>query len=925
MGKSDKSIHTLVTQLINSQKMGLLILVFVDFIVIFGLFQDIRTYLANNTRTWTTFFSNQLSKYAHYSDSMIIGRGEANSYLLVDSSGEIINSDNSSLIGINIKNSPLFSRASQLKNNEELILIDNGIIESRLMSFYIRRKGSDLSIMTFFPGNFFPVLSYNTVFIVTDDLDNIYYSTNSNLLGSSFTTFPFYIYRGRVYIASEVDIRESGMDNLFILHDTTIQLIIFFIILIVTIFFLYYNRTRYNRLRNNLNCLDQESREIETLTNKLTILDSINSMGVDYNLHDQKEILINFIYHATAKEVNFVENRNKLDTIKNLSESVLTLLNKFENIISRLNETKNKYQSIYENTQEGIFQATTEGIIINANNPLAQTLGFSTYQEMILKISKRTYEPFTYRDHKKCFFASINSSGVVKHFETIFNKADGGTVPVVISGVGIKDDSGNIFYAQGSVRDLTSEQVAKKLVEEKEKAEAIAQTKSVFFANVSHELRTPLNAVIGFSELLGLKLKDEELKEYTDSILIAGKSLLTLITDVLDLSKIEANRMDIVKRPVSIRDILYEVSQIFGVTAHRKGIEIGVNCDELPQRFILDESRVRQILINLVGNSIKFTDRGYIHIRAYLDDRTLIIEVEDSGRGIPEELQGEVFNEFKQVGDQRGITGSGLGLSICKRLVGLMDGDIELSSEVNHGSTFRVRLFNIEIDTAYRGQREESSENNLNLMFDSQNILIIDDTEQIRDYIQKALSMTNLNVISADGGKAGLAILEKIVPDLILLDIKMPDLDGYEVCKKIREDFKDIPIVAFTASVEDDREAIMRNGFNDVLNKPIPLNDLIGVISKYLFFTSIVNDEKDSREIIDLNLSDASVEGLRESFPTGRSRGKVIKTKDVDIIISILQENSDLVLAGRIEELKNRFNIEELGALLDEIWEINRV
>lgn len=920
MRSNEKSIHSLVSNLIDSQRLGLVILILLNLIIIVGLLQDIRFYLDYNKKTWTNYFTNQISKFNNYANQeTLVGEG-INLILSLDSEGKALKYNHPQLKGVDLSYYPIFLMAQKLNSGEELIHITKGILESKEMVYYVKKNVSSYTIMTIFPEEFFPLLSNYNIFTFTNSENEIVYSNNKEIVGTSNNNL-FYIYKGRLFLGRKIG--GSTFKSLGILYDSTNQITVFVVVLLVMLFFLCYNRVIYRIFRKSLRDLDRESNEIQTMTDKLKIVDSILTVGTDYNLQNIKEILISFIYQATAKKTLFSENKLKLDTIKELAESVLTLLNKSENIVMRLNEAKNKYQSIYENSQEGIFQATPGGALLNLNGSLAKTLGFENSNDLILKISQRKYEPFMVKDEKREFLKQIIEKGSVKHFETSFKNSKGQAIPVVLSGVGVKDESGKVYYIQGSVRDLTSEQIAKQLKEDKERAEAIALTKSAFFANVSHELRTPLNAVIGFSELLGLKLEDEELKEYTDSILIAGKSLLTLITDVLDLSKLDANKMEIINRPVSVATLLEEVSQIFSVSAHRKGLEIELLIENLPESLLLDESRLRQVLINLVGNSIKFTNNGFIRIKSFMDGGNLCIEVEDSGRGIEPELQEDVFSEFKQVGEQKGITGSGLGLTICRRLVKLMGGEIGLESEVGKGSSFSIILFNVEIGRRSLKNQKREGLNNLNLMFDHQKVLVIDDTEQIRDYVQKALSMLNLDIITAEDGISGLKILEDITPDLVLLDIKMPGLDGFEVCKNIRDKKSSLPIIAFTASTEKERDSIIRNGFTEVLNKPIVLNDLIGALSKYLFFTSIIIDQEPFQEELDLKLSNGTIRALKSEFSGIKINVKVLRTKDIDRIISILESGGDNEVAAKLTALKSSFNIEEIGKLLESVWEVN--
>lgn len=927
MSNNKISIHRLVLDLIDSQKVGLIILLVVYLLIIFAMVQGERVSISTNSDSWSSFFIHQVEKYSETSIEDIGLFPEIKSAMHVYKNGDILEATNSSIVGINIKNSRIFYQAENLNYKDEIVLLENGIIESKLMSFYIRRERSSFIFLTFFPEDFFPVTSVDTIFLVTDN-KNIIYSTNRTLLGQIFNNSPIIIIQGKVYFTNRIDFNDSGLDSLYLLQDVTTQLLLLFLIgIVITLFIVYLNRNLI-KFKNKLKRLEEESSEINDLAETLSVMDSISKIGVDNRLQEHKEVLISFIYAAASKKVAFEENFRKLERYRSLSESLLTLLTKVDRIIVNLNDAKSRYKSIYENSQEGIFQSTLNGKIISSNNTLAKMLGFESESNLIQDMSSRAYNPFKHKKERILFFKKIKEDQSVKHFETVLNSKNGDDIFAVISGTGINDELGNLLYVQGSVRDLTIEQIAKRLREEKDRAEAISKTKSAFLANISHELRTPLNAVIGFSELLAMKVKDNQLKGYINAILIAGKSLLTLITDVLDLSKVEANKMEIVKKPSSLRSITYDIIQIFSIKAHRKNIEISSEINNrVPTSLYLDESRIRQVLINLVGNAMKFTEKGHIKIKADIDSvendtmvPNLIIEVEDTGRGIEKDDLNKVFEEFKQVGSQQGIKGSGLGLAICKRLLSLMNGSISVSSELGKGSRFYILLNDVEIARLSSTNIQKDESGPVSVMFDKANVLIIDDSEQVRDYLKEALSMMNLIVFAAEDGHSGLEMLENIKPDLVILDLKMPGISGIKVCDIIKHspESKNIPVIAFTASVEDEElSGLLDKGFDGVLRKPVKLNDLTGVLTKHLYFTSILNDENDeTMSEISYILNEDCIGKLRSVWPKIKNMGLVIKMKDVEEIINILNEYQYENIVEQLNNLKISYDIEGIEKLL---------
>jgi PAS domain S-box-containing protein len=270
----------------------------------------------------------------------------------------------------------------------------------------------------------------------------------------------------------------------------------------------------------------------------------------------------------------------------------------------------------------------------------------------------------------------------------------------------IKNAVGKITHFVKVAEDITERKRAEEALKKaKEDAELASRAKSEFIANMSHEIRTPLNAVLGFSELLSLRITDSEHKSYLDAIGLAGENLLMLINDVLDLAKIEAGHLEIQYEEVNLEVIFDELKQIFALKLSEKNLVFVVEIDEeLPYTLMLDEIRLRQVLLNLVGNAIKFTEKGSIKLDAQKQTDKhgkldLIISVADTGIGIPENQQDRIFETFQQLDGQstRKYGGTGLGLALCKRLVKLMNGHISVESKVGGGSIFEISLPDVEV------------------------------------------------------------------------------------------------------------------------------------------------------------------------------------------------------------------------------------
>ncbi|MCP4129695.1 MAG: PAS domain S-box protein [bacterium] len=444
---------------------------------------------------------------------------------------------------------------------------------------------------------------------------------------------------------------------------------------------------------------------------------------------------------------------------------------------------------------------------------------------------------------------------------------DGSTVPYLLTGARLKRDDTEYFAGMGvditelkkvekelrNHRDNLEELVEARTEElraSKEAADTANQAKSEFLANMSHELRTPLNAVIGFCELLSSRISEPKEKSYLTSIRTAGKSLLTLINDILDLSKIEAGKIEIRPGPVRLQDIFEEIGQIFKEKLLRKDIEFETFIDnELTQPLLLDETRLRQVLLNLVGNAVKFTEEGSVRLEARKKETTpgdknitLEILINDTGIGIPEDEHECIFESFKQQPGQsiKKYGGTGLGLTISKRLIEIMNGEITLQSAAGKGSTFTITLRDIAISTTSLPAVQEDGFTLENITFSKAKVLVVDDVLSNRDMICELLSRVNLDTAIAENGKDALSMVEKFQPQIILMDIMMPEMDGYESTQKIKANKKyaNIPVIALTAAVKQKTEDEMKTlGFSGYLAKPVVANLIFKELAKFLDYS----------------------------------------------------------------------------------------
>lgn len=445
------------------------------------------------------------------------------------------------------------------------------------------------------------------------------------------------------------------------------------------------------------------------------------------------------------------------------------------------------------------------------------------------------------------------------------------------------------------------EQRTKDYRKAKEEAEQANEAKSEFLANMSHEIRTPMNAVLGFSEILqGLETNPEK-ERYLKSIISSGRALLVLINDILDLSKIEAGKFDLQYNAISLQGLCEEVEMVFEQKILEKGLNFSVVCDEqIPESLLVDDVRLRQVLINLIGNAIKFTERGFVRVMTAcvcreedLHEVDLTITVQDSGIGIEEEQQGKIFGAFEQSSGQkvRDFGGTGLGLAISLRLISLMGGTISLQSAVGKGSSFVINLPRVQIASKMTVKQDEGL-NCDTICFEPAHVLIVDDVDYNRDVLDTYLNKYDFTIDKVADGKEALNAIYKRMPDLILLDMKMPGMDGYDVCCRLSQDasVKEIPVVAVTASaLLKDREVI--NEYCDgYLQKPVSKAQVVKEIMKYLPYSAC--EPKLSRDVLNnVGVVDSCSLVQREEF------------------LKAVEANGIL---GRIDELGETLTINEM-------------
>ncbi len=535
-------------------------------------------------------------------------------------------------------------------------------------------------------------------------------------------------------------------------------------------------------------------------------------------------------------------------------------------------ESESFLQSVVENIPNMIFVKEAKDLRFVRFNQAGQKLLGQPLSNLIGKndydfFPKEQADAFTEKDRQ------VLGSKMVLDIAEEPLQTPSGTRYLHTKKIPIFDKDGNAQYLLGISEDITERKLAEKQRIDLERAEAArveleknadrlamlasenerllqkateaSRAKSSFLANMSHEIRTPLGAILGFAELAkDSSVPHAEKEKYMSTIVKNGKQLLAIVDEILDLSKVESEKIQIEKVSFSLPKLIDEVSSLLSVKAEEKGLYLNIHQPpDLPTNIVSDPTRLRQILVNIIGNAIKFSSYGSIDVR--ISHRAqenqlqkIIFEIRDTGIGIDPEQSQNLFQAFMQADSSttRKFGGTGLGLFLAKKLAQLLGGDVFLKeSEIGKGSTFSAHILAATTSVCLEEQNRPQEYGNLPAGLSKKKALIVDDSPDNRALLAAYLSKWNLEFDMAENGREALEKARSKNFDMILMDIQMPEMDGFEAVSRLRnEDHSEI-IIALTAhAMKGDREKCLEAGFNDYLSKPLNREDLNGLLKKYL-------------------------------------------------------------------------------------------
>ncbi len=509
--------------------------------------------------------------------------------------------------------------------------------------------------------------------------------------------------------------------------------------------------------------------------------------------------------------------------------------------ITKRKQAEKEIQDLLETTTEGFIQVDNDIKIQRVNPSMCQILGRkeedTINHDFLEFVADESVEMVQHQLRQR-------EKGETGSYEIAFTRPNGSKIFCLINATPIYDVRNKKSGSVGLLTDLTErKQLEFDLRNAKIQAEAASLAKTQFLSNMSHEIRSPLNSIVGFSQILSKQARQlilpDDFLHYLANIKTSGRNLSELINNILDLSKIEAGKMFLSLEDINLKLLIQGIFHINKAQALEKDIDFKYEFDpQLPEFVFSDRTFVHQILMNLVSNAIKFTpERKAVVLRAKRERNSILLEVEDEGIGIPKKLYNQIFGAFEQidVSMTRQYGGTGLGLAIVRKMTELLKGEIKLESEEERGSRFSITIPLVDA----RSQSNESEEFQWeDIRFSPENkVLLVEDEATNQEMIEVLFRELGIKIELADNGKTGIEKVIALKPDLILMDIHMPGMDGMEAtrCIRLLREGKEIPIVALSADAfTGQQKTALQAGVSEYLTKPLDFKKLMPILSKYL-------------------------------------------------------------------------------------------
>jgi PAS domain S-box-containing protein len=545
--------------------------------------------------------------------------------------------------------------------------------------------------------------------------------------------------------------------------------------------------------------------------------------------------------YPTFKEIHAYPVLDENGDVTNIIEYFIEIKNNLAENKKTNGETE-LFKELYENATIGIYRSTPKGKIIIANPAAIAILGYVSLDELI---EINLEEGYQNSDDRMRFQKIMEAEGTTFGFETRWKRADNKVIDISISAKSVKDDNNNIIYYEGIIENITEKKKAEReIIRAKEEAEEMNRLKSNFLANISHELRTPLSGMLGFTEILSEEINNSFQKEIVGNIYQSGLRLLRSLDSVMNFSKLESEKIELTRVNLNVPDAAINVVSWFKTEADRKNLELGVKIIEKNLTAELDENLFKQIISNLIENSIKYTAEGKILVvvdkEKKQDTDWVVIKVQDTGIGIHPENQKYIFDAFRQESEglSRKYEGMGLGLTITKKYVELLDGEILVESNPGSGSCFTLKFpcykkSESDLFSEQNLKENKIDENDSNLP----KVLLVENEEasvQITKYFLKDLC----SIDAVNNGKDALIMLMEKDYSAVIMDIDLAGvMDGIQATKEIRKiaKFTKLPIIALTAyAMRGDKEKILAAGCSYYMSKPFRREEINALLSSVL-------------------------------------------------------------------------------------------